>query len=401
MEALNVRMKQSKILILGSMVLSGVCGSAAAQTAVGGSNVSIYGIVDVAVTRIDHLPGGAKTYMRSGPKDGNRLGFQGSEDLGGGTKAIFKLEAGFNTDDGTAGQAGSLFNRAAFIGLSNTKYGTLTLGRQYSPYFDALNPLGPVPVVTGAAGDHPGDIDGFDITIRHNNSVKYTSPTWRGFTAGLMVASGEQAGHTGSGGSLSASLKHDSGNWHNAIGYQLLKNGPNQRNWDTTTSASFSKSPLNAGYLSARDVQYIAAGTRYQLGAVSLGGSASNVQYRPNATSVFRDTATFNTGALLATWQTATPWRLGAGFTYTRANRANGIDDGARYRQFSLQQAYWFSKRTSVYLLEATQRASGQTLAADGVTRIDADAVVGVSQAGLVGDGAHQTLIALGLRHAF
>ncbi|MET0267075.1 MAG: porin [Duganella sp.] len=394
-------MKQTNFLILGGVLLSGasICGSVCAQT--NASNVSIYGIVDVAVTRIDHLPGGARTYMRSGPKDGNRLGFQGSEDLGGGTKAIFKLEAGFNTDDGTAGQAGSLFNRAAFVGLSNNKLGTLTVGRQYSPYFDALNPLGPVPVVTGAAGDHPGDIDGFDITIRHNNSIKYTSPTWNGVTAGLMVAGGEQAGHTGSGGSLSASLKHDAGNWRNAIGYQLLKNGPNQRNWDTTTSASFSKSPLNAGYLSARDVQYIAAGTRYQMGSVSLGGSASNVQYRPNATSVYRDTAIFNTAALLATWQTASPWLLGAGFTYTQANKANGISDGARHRQFSLQQAYWISKRTSVYLLEATQRATGQTLAADGVSRIDADAVVGVSQAGLVGAGRHQSLIALGLRHAF
>jgi predicted porin len=395
-------MKQTNFLILGGMLLSGACGTVAAESNLSSaSNVTMYGIVDVAVTRVDHLPGGAKTYMRSGPKDGNRLGFMGSEDLGGGTKAIFKLEAGFNTDDGTAGQAGSLFNRAAFIGLTNNKLGTLTMGRQYSSYFDALNALGPVPIVTGSAGDHPGDIDGFDITIRHNNSIKYTSPTMHGFTGSAMVASGEQAGHTGSGGSAAASVKFDGSQWHHAIGYQLLKNGPNQLNWDATTAGSFSKSPVNAGYLSARDIQFLAAGTRYQMGAISLGGSVSNVQYTPNATSVFRDKAIFNTGALLAQWQTSTPWLLGAGYTYTQANKANGITDGARYRQFALQQAYWFTKRTSVYFLEAIQRASGQTLAANGRTVIDADAVIGTSQAGLVGDGAHQTMFSVGLRHSF
>lgn len=389
-------MKQPKLLILGGALLSGACGMAAAQ-----STVSMYGIVDVGITHIDNLPGGSKTYMRSGSKDGNRLGFQGSEDLGGGLKAIFKLEAGFNTDDGTAGQAGSLFNRAAFLGLSDKKLGTLTLGRQYSSYFDAVNPLGPVPVVTGAAGDHPGDIDGFDITIRSNNSIKYTSPSWNGFTASAMVAAGEQAGHAGSGGEHSASVKYEGGGWRHALAYQVLKNGPNQTNWDPAASTSFSKSALNAGYLSASYVQYVAAATRYQKANWSLGGSFSNVQYHANAASLFRDTATFNTGALLATWQTGTPWLLGAGFTYTRATRANGIDDNANYRQFSLQQAYWLSKRTSIYILEATQRARGRTVGADGVSLIDANATVGVSQSGTVASNRNQMLLGIGLRHAF
>lgn len=388
-------MKHTKLLIVGGALLS-IGGSAAAQ-----SNVAMYGIVDVAVTHVDHLPAGASTYMRSGAKDGNRLGFRGTEDLGGGTSLIFQLEAGFNTDDGTAGQAGSLFNRAAWVGISDKTWGKLTVGRQYAPYFDALNPLGPVPVVTGAAGDHPGDIDGFDITIRNNNSIKYTSPTWRGVTAAVMVAAGEQAGHSGSGGTYSASLKYDAGPWHSALGYQLLKNGPNQANWDANSASSFSKSSLNAGYLSAADVQYIAAGTRYEHGPLGVGGSFSNVQYRANAASLFRDTAIFNTGALLATWQTTTPWLLGAGITYTSANKANGISDAANYRQFSLQQTYWFSKRSSIYIIEATQRANGRTLALGGASQIDAGATVGVSQSGTSSVGPKQTLVGIGLRHSF
>ena len=389
-------MKQTTPLILGGMLLSGACGSAAAQSA-----VTVYGIVDVALTHLTHHANAGDTYMRSGPKDGSRLGFKGSEDLGGGTKALFVLEAGYNVDDGSAGQAGSIFNRASWVGLSNDRLGTLSAGRQYAPYFDFLAPLGPVPPVTGAAGDHPGDIDGFDITIRNNNSVKYTSPDWHGVTVGVMAAAGEQAEHGGSGSAYSAAVKYEGGPWRYALGYQVLKNGPNQANWDPTSASSFAKSQINAGYLSARDVQYVAAGARWQHARLSLGGSLSNVQYRPNATSRFRDTAIFNTGALLATWQTASPWLLGAGLTYTRASSANGIRDAARYRQLSLQQAYWLSRRTSIYLLEAVQRAHGRTLGTDGASQVDAGAVIGTSQSGLVADGPRQSMLALGLRHAF
>ena len=377
-------------------MLSGACGTAVAQ-----SNVTVYGIADAGLAYTSNQKGNSNTYVRSGSKDGSRLGFKGTEDLGGGTSVLFQLEAGYNIDDGAAAQSGSLFNRAAFIGLADKRYGTVTLGRQYSPYFAFLNPLGPVPAVTGATGAHAGDIDGFDITVRHNNSVKYISPDWRGASVGLMVASGEQAGHTGSGGAMSAAVKYDTGAWHHALAYQVLKNGPNQATWDPTTSSSFSKSPINVGYLSAKEVQYLAAATSYQLGAVTLGGNLSNVQYRPNATSRFQGTAIFNTAALLANWKTATPWQFGAGLTYTRATRANGVQDAANYRQLSFQQTYWFSKRTAIYILEATQHARGKTLAADGVTQIDAVALVGDSQVSTPSSNGKQNVFMVGVRHAF
>lgn len=387
----------ASVLASGGLLLSGASGTAAAQ-----SSLTIYGIADAALTHLDHRAGGATTYMRSGPKDGSRIGFKGSEDLGNGNRALFVLEAGYNLDDGSYNQANTLFNRAAYVGLASKGLGTLTVGRQYAPYFDFLTPLGPLPVVTGAAGDHPGDIDGFDITVRNSNSIKYTSPVWRGVTVGLMAAAGEQADeHGNTGGSYSAAAKYEGGAWRYALGYQLLKNGVNQASWDPTAAASFSKSPLNAGYLSARDVQYVATGLRYQRASWNLGGSLSNVQYRPNANSLFRDTATFNTAALLAGWRGDTPWQFGIGLTYTRATRANGIEDAASYRQLALQQAYWLSKRTVVYLLEAAQHAHGRTLGANGIGPIDAFAAIGVSQSGLVADSHKQDMITLGLRHAF
>jgi predicted porin len=389
-------MKNNNLLMLISVLLSGVCSNATAQ-----SNVTLYGIVDAGLGYSSNQLGNHNTYVRSGNKDANRLGFRGIEDIGGGTQVQFTLESGFNLDDGTFAQSGVLFNRQAFVGISNKKLGTLTAGRQYSPYYNFLSPLGPVPVVTGTLGDHPGDIDGFDVTIRHNNALKYISPDWHGASVGLMAAAGEQAGHHGTGGAVSAAAKYDRGAWRYALGYQMLKNGVQQATWDPTSSSSFIKSPINAGYLSAQQVQYLAAAIRYQDNKLGVGGSLSNVQYRPNATSRFSGIATFNTAAVLASWQTASPWLLGAGLSYTRTNAANGITDTANYRQLTLQQAYWLSKRTSIYLLEAVQRARGKTLGANGVSLIDAVASVGGSNGATPSSDGSQNVYMLGVRHAF
>jgi predicted porin len=373
----------------------------ACTTAAADSSFALYGAVDAALAYTSNQQGHANRYMRSGNKDGSRFGVRGAEDLGNGTELLFTLEAGFNLDDGSSAQAGSLFNRQAFVGLSNKRLGTLTAGRQYAPYFTFLSPLGPLGAVTGAAGAAAGDIDGLSIIIRNSNAVSYVSPDWSGVRLGVMAAGGEQAGHAGSGGALSAALKYDGAAWRYALGYQLLKNGVQQATWDPTASSNFAKSPVNAGYLSAADVRYLTAGVRRQLGALSVGGTLSNVQYRRNAASRFADNAVFNTAGLVATWQTATPWVLGIAVNTTRASAANGITDAAHYRQVALQQAYWLSPRTAVYVLQAFQRARGATLGADGVTVVDAVAVVGDSQAGSPSSNGRQNVLMIGLRHAF
>ena len=71
---------------------------------------------------------------------GLRLGI-GKEDLGGGLKAIFVLENGFNVFNGTLGQGGDMFGRQAYVGLSTAQYGTVTLGRQYDSVVDFTGDL--------------------------------------------------------------------------------------------------------------------------------------------------------------------------------------------------------------------------------------------------------------------
>ena len=67
------------------------------------------------------------------------LGIKGSEDLGGGMRALFVLENGFDITNGTSGQGGRQFGRQAFVGLGSDRYGTVTLGRQYTSLDDFVS----------------------------------------------------------------------------------------------------------------------------------------------------------------------------------------------------------------------------------------------------------------------
>jgi predicted porin len=63
---------------------------------------------------------------------------KGEEDLGGGLKAIFQLENGFDPGTGKLNQGGREFGRQAFVGLTRDQWGTVTLGRQYDPLVDMV-----------------------------------------------------------------------------------------------------------------------------------------------------------------------------------------------------------------------------------------------------------------------
>ncbi len=76
-----------------------------------------------------------------------------------------------------------MFGRTAYVGLSQPMFGTLTLGRQYAAYLQALLPYSPTNNLTGYFGAHPGDIDGLDTDYRVNNTIEYQSPAVFGFTA--------------------------------------------------------------------------------------------------------------------------------------------------------------------------------------------------------------------------
>lgn len=180
------------------------------------SNVTLYGVADMFYQYTD----GANSLSRlqSGGLSGSRFGLRGTEDLGGGLRANFTLEGGINVDDGTSGQGGALFGRAAHLGLTGS-FGTVTLGRQYSALFAASNehsafsssPAGPSTALIGGFGGGYELIRGASATgippqagasgnggpIRVNNSIKYESPSLYGFKLSGLYGAGEVAGASG------------------------------------------------------------------------------------------------------------------------------------------------------------------------------------------------------------
>jgi predicted porin len=383
-----------------ALLCAGISMHASAQ-----SSVTLYGAVDLGLAYSSNQGGNSNVYMNSGALAASKFGLTGTEDLGGGSMALFRLESGFNADTGAQSQAGVLFNRQSYVGLGNKDYGQLTVGRQYTPYFQYVGALGPTNVLTGATGAHPGDIDALDTTLRFNNSVTYTLPVLGGLQAGVQYGMGEQAGSVANGSSVSAALRYDYQAFSWSAGYTRLKNLASG-----TTAGSFgnvgsfaNNSPVNAGYASADSTQLIATAARYTFGDAMVGLNYSNVQYKPGATSLFTQAATFNTVGAIGTYTLTPALTLAAGYSYTAEKARNGITSPAKYHQLSLEQLYALSKRTALYAIQAYQRANGQTLraSATGTSIVDAVASVGDSQNGTPSNGRSQFVAMFGIRHSF
>jgi predicted porin len=345
------------------------------------SSVTLYGAVDDAVTYVNNQKGHSIVYLRQGNLYASKFGLQGKEDLGGGTTAIFDLQNGFDLNTGALSSAGLMFNRQAYVGLQNNSVGTLTAGRQYTPYYMFVGPLTGSAWLTGATGAHPGDIDGLDTTVRINNSLVYTSPKWAGLQASAMYALGGIAGSTGKGQTYSGALRYSNGPISLGLGYLRMDNAQQTAGFDSASTGSFAVSALNTGYVSAKAIQNVAAAGNYTLGNLVLGLSYSNVEYQAGGRSSFGSTAVFNTYAALASYRFTPAFDAGAGVAYTVASKANGISSAARYEQYSLKEAYHLSKRTTLYALQAYQHASGQTVSSTG-SIVDAAPAVGDSQNG-------------------
>src|ERR1700760_315613 len=105
-----------------SLALLGVTGMAHAQ-----SSVTLYGLIDESVQYVNNATprGGSFVGLVGGNLQGNRFGLKGTEDLGGGLKAIFQLENGFDINTGKLGQGGLMFGRQAYVGLTGDTWGTV------------------------------------------------------------------------------------------------------------------------------------------------------------------------------------------------------------------------------------------------------------------------------------
>ncbi|MDN4037617.1 porin [Massilia sp. YIM B02443] len=185
--------------------------------AIAQDTITMYGVVDMALVREAGGKNGSLTKLTSGVPMGSRIGIMGSEQLGNGLKAVFVLENGFQADTGEVGQGGLLFGRQAYVGLQG-RFGSVLVGRQYTPHYQAVviaDPFG-----SGYVADSKNLFaTSGNAFSRMDNTVKYITPTMAGASVELAVAPGESNAGRAGGRQLGAAVDVRRGRLRMRFGY--------------------------------------------------------------------------------------------------------------------------------------------------------------------------------------
>ncbi|MFL9905533.1 porin [Paraburkholderia sp. RL17-337-BIB-A] len=361
------------------------------------SSVTLYGLIDAGITYTNNQHGHSNWQETSGSVNGSRWGLRGSEDLGGGLRAIFVLENGFGINDGTLKQGGREFGRQAFVGLTSDQFGAVTLGRQYDSMVDYVGPLALTGTQYGGTQfAHPFDNDNLNNSFRINNSVKYQSANYGGFKFGALYGFSNQADGFANNRAYSAGASYNWGGLNIAAAYlQLNSNGA------TGAAAAF-----NSGGAVSSDNTFFAgrqqtwgAGANYAFGPATVGlvysqtnlgglaGIGAGASGQTAGIGGFGgDSAHFQNFEANARYALTPAVSIAGSYTYTRASLG-----GTRphWNQFNLQTAYALSKRTDVYLQGEYQQVNEGAI-------VDAD----INGLGASGNNK-QVAVTAGLRHRF
>jgi len=285
--------------------------SASAQT-----NVTVYGVVDAGISHTDDGTN-ARTALDSGIQSGSRLGFKGTEDLGGGLAAIFTLENGFGVDTGNAAQGGRLFGRQAFVGLKGG-FGAVKLGRQYNPIRLAANDVDPFGF--GLAGNISNVFKVYGE--RADNTLNYETPNFGGFTGMLAYSFGEVPGSTSTGQQIGASGNYVNGPVHLVLAYhrQNLVTGASVDNGEAKTTL------LGGTYNFHIAKAYLAY-------AWNKGDTAAGIDNVDSNDMLIGVTAPLGQGALIASY----------------IHRNDKLIDNGDTNMWAIGYTYALSKRTNLY----------------------------------------------------
>ncbi|HVK94694.1 MAG TPA: porin [Noviherbaspirillum sp.] len=335
-------MKKSLLTVA---VLGAIAGTASAQT-----NVTIYGVADANISRFDDGANNT-TRLDSGGQSGSRIGFKGSEDLGGGLSAIFAVENGYDISNGSLGQGGRLFGRQAFVGV-NSGFGAVKLGRQYNPIRLAVEGVDPFGL--GLAGNAANlfDVHG----ERADNTINYSTPTFGGFSGQLAYSLGEVAGSSSIGRQVGLSAGYAAGPVSIVLAHHdrnLVVSNADAGDSRTTFlggTFDFGMAKVHASY------------------AVNKGDSVTGATAIDSDDAMIGATVPFGQAKLLA--------------SYIRRSDDLGADRDAD--QVAVGLTYDLSKRTNLYTSYARIKNDGAA-----------------TQGGAVAAGLDPSLFNVGIRHRF
>jgi predicted porin len=317
---------------LAALTLSMLAGHGAihAQTQAGNS-LQIYGQVTAGVTYRDHQTGAtSRTDVSNNLFAASLLGFRGTESLGGGMSTVFRLESGFNTNEGTAASIAKLWNRQSFVGLNISPMMTVTIGRQFHAATDraiqsldvhnlggtslSVTPLGLFGVNRFATNDSRAD-----------NSIKLRLRGPVGLTAGLSAA----ANDSGSGRSYSFDVAQVTPAYTLA-GYAVKFEAP--------TIAANGTRPTHLAW---------GLGGNAPVGPVTLYGHYMNSELDPSA--VGRIQQKNKILILGANWRATPQTSFKAAYTHDKGTAMNGVSGrNGNKDTWVLSADYFLSKRTSL-----------------------------------------------------
>jgi len=368
------------------------------------SSVQIYGIADAGIMKTQ----GEKTKIVSGIADGSRLGFKGTEDIGGGFKAIFNLEARIELDTGTqtpslvnnndglyllrgmgtlqatipTAMAGlraqlrqfgvaavnsekALFDRTAMVGLI-TPVGAILIGRMYTPGYEVFAAADTFENGTGGAwGGITGGTAGFTALgadIRSQKSIQYRIATPAGIGGSLMYGV-KGSGYLGRYNRfVGAAVTYKANGFDVGLAHNTSRDQNDRKSLTTTTvggSYTMGDFKFFAGYHDQKNLNsvlvrdYTAAwDTSIAPGLAPLGA--------PTATAlrnVFVANITRNTQIDAASAQLGMHYKIGAGRIMASVARQNDrTASNSDATLYALGYDHNLSKRTDVYTVVANIR---------------------------------------------
>jgi GBP family porin len=324
-----------KKLTLAALIISGFAAQAQAQ-----SNVTIYGIADAGFVAERGGVNGSVNKVTSGVGSASRLGFKGTEDLGGGTSAVFVIESGVKIDTGEQDTAGVFAQRQAFVGLKSKEAGQITLGRQYTMLYNALSQVAD-PFGAGYAGSAKNLFPTGGVNTRLSNAVVYNSPVMNGFSVDALYGMGEQAGDNSAGRQFGIGLNYSEG----PLNVRLVHNNKNNDVAATVVPAApaVTKDRAKNTLLAANyDFGVVKAYFGYEKdkGAGSAPLPVANAYGLPVAPKSSADGDE---------WLLGVGVPLGSGTLVASYIRKNDKQNDQDANQYALGYLYAMSKRTTLY----------------------------------------------------
>ncbi|KVM89206.1 porin [Burkholderia stagnalis] len=336
--------------VVGALSLAMISVAAHAQ-----SSVTLYGMLDAGIAYTNNQSGKSAWQQGSGLLSNTVFGLNGAEDLGGGLHALFRLESGFNLNNGTQSYRNTMFGRRAYVGLQSDRYGTLTLGRQYDSVVDMLGPLA---MSNNGDGNnlaaHPFDNDNVDDSFYIDNAVKYTSPTIAGVQFSGLYGFSNQPGFSNNR-AYSAGVSYANGPVSLGAAYLQLNRG------GTTLAGALSGN--DAPNFPAARQRVVGAGGSYAFDRLTVGALWTHSMFDETAASSLPgalNSLRFDNYEVNARYALNPAVSFAGAYTFT-----NGRYDDAtgthrpKWHQVTLMADYALSKRTDVYVEGVYQHQFG------------------------------------------